>query len=53
MQNLTRRIKSRDKIAMDFNVVNSMRHENKVLVLKPAIRYLVFDQHLKLLYVWL
>ena len=31
--NLTRRIKSRDKIATDFNV-NSMRCKNKVLTLK-------------------
>ena len=39
-QNLMKRIKSRDKIAMDLNVANSVRCENKVLTLKN--RYTVF-----------
>ena len=36
MQNLMRRIKSQDKIAMDFNVANFVRHKNKVLALKTC-----------------
>ena len=36
MQNLTRQIKSEEKIAMDFNVANFVRCKNKALAIKTC-----------------